>query len=389
MKRPMSLLNDLLENERTAGLLLVLCTVVSLLLANSVLHHGYVGIWHYPVAGENVEFWINDGLMAIFFLMVGLELKREISIGELSHRKQAMLPLFAALGGILVPAGIHFAFNHGTDMHAGAGIPMATDIAFAIGILSLLGSRVPLPLKVFLTALAVIDDLGAIFTIAIFYSTDTHWGFLGAAAGLFALMLVLNKLKVNRLVPYLVLGTAMWYCMLHSGVHATVAGVLTAFAIPFGTGDERSISAKLQHALHRPVSFLILPLFALANTGIELEHDWYTHLFTTNGWGIFIGLVVGKPLGISLFCALTMALGIGSMPKGIKWSQLIGAGVLAGIGFTMSIFITLLAFDDHELIVSSKTTILISSTVAGVLGYLWLNAALPKNRAATGLAGEA
>lgn len=388
MRKTLDLLNDLLENERTAGLLLVLCTAISLLLANSAWHHGYVGIWHYPMAGQNVEFWINDGLMAIFFLMVGLELKREISIGELSQRKQAMLPLFAALGGMFVPAGIHFALNHGTDMHAGAGIPMATDIAFAIGILSLLGSRVPLPLKVFLTALAVIDDLGAIFTIAIFYSTDTHWGFLGGAAGLFALMLVLNKMKVNKLLPYLALGTAMWYCMLHSGVHATVAGVLTAFAIPFGVGDDRSISAKLQHALHRPVSFLILPLFALANTGIELEHDWYTHLFTSNGWGIFIGLVLGKPVGISLFCAITILLGVGTMPKGIKWSQLIGAGLLAGIGFTMSIFITLLAFDDHELIVSSKTTILISSTVAGMLGYLWLNAVLPKKRVATGFSGH-
>ncbi|MCO6483233.1 MAG: Na+/H+ antiporter NhaA [Flavobacteriales bacterium] len=370
------LYHQLLENERTAGVVLVLCTVISLLLANSGIQHLYLGLWHHPLAGQNVEFWINDGLMAIFFLMVGLELKREIHVGELSERKKAILPVIAAFGGMIVPAGIHMLLNHGTHFHSGAGIPMATDIAFAVGIMALLGDRVPIPLKVFLTALAVIDDLGAIFTIAIFYSTDIHWGYLGAALGILALMLVINKAKVKHLAPYLGLGVVMWYCMLHSGVHSTVAGVLTAFAIPFGAGHD-SNSMRLEHALEKPVSFGILPLFALANTGIILEHDWFGHLFTSNGWGITLGLVVGKPLGITLFCFAAISLGISALPTGIKWVQLMGAGALAGIGFTMSIFITLLAFDDPEVVVASKTAILFASTVAGIIGTIWLHAALP------------
>ncbi|HMN04641.1 MAG TPA: Na+/H+ antiporter NhaA [Flavobacteriales bacterium] len=370
------LYHQLLENERTAGVVLVLCTALSLLLANSAVQEAYLGIWHHPFAGENVEYWINDGLMAIFFLMVGLELKREINIGELSDRKRAMLPLIAAFGGMLVPAGIHLLLNHGTPFQSGAGIPMATDIAFAVGILALLGDRVPIPLKVFLTALAVIDDLGAIFTIAIFYSTTIHWGYIGAAAAILVVMLILNKLRIVNLVPYLVLGVAMWYCMLHSGVHATVAGVLTAFAIPF-SGGLNSNSAWLQHVLEKPVSFIILPVFALANTGIILEHDWFGHLFTSNGWGINLGLVVGKPLGITLFCFAAITVGLSSLPTGVKWPQLMGAGALAGIGFTMSIFITLLAFDDPEVVVASKTAILFASTVAGILGTIWLHLALP------------
>ena len=377
LMRAISLFNDLLNSERTAGMLLVICTAISLLLANSAIGEAYLAVWHFPMAGQNFEYWINDGLMAIFFLMVGLELEREIYIGELSDRKQAMLPLMAAFGGMLVPAGIHLLLNHGTPTASGAGIPMATDIAFAIGILALLGDRVPLALKVFLTALAVIDDLGAIFTIAIFYSTGIDWAYLGGAMGILLVMFIMNRAKVMSLIPYLALGVVMWYLMLHSGVHATVTGVLVAFAIPFGDGSRKSISAKLQHFLHRPVSYVILPLFALANTGIILESDWFNHLFTLNGYGIFLGLVVGKPLGIGLFCLATVTLGISTLPKGISWKQILGAAMLAGIGFTMSIFITMLAFNDLEHIVSSKTTILVSSLVAAIVGYTWLRIVLP------------
>ncbi len=373
---------DLLKNERTAGLLLVTCTAISLLLTNSAAGAGYAALWHRELIGGSVEFWINDGLMAIFFLMVGLELEREVYVGELSNRKQALLPVIAAFGGMLVPAGIHMLFNHGTPTASGAGIPMATDIAFAVGILSLLGNRVPLPMKIFLTALAVIDDLGAIVTIALFYSSGLQWAYLGGAFGVWAVLLLLNRLHVFKLMPYLLLGAVMWWLMLHSGVHATVAGVLLAFAIPFGDGGPDSISWKLQYFLHKPVAFIIMPLFALANTCIALGPDWYGHLLTLNSYGIFLGLVVGKPLGIGLFCALAVGLGICALPTGISWVKLIGAGILAGIGFTMSIFITLLAFNDAEHILMSKTTILLSSAVAGIIGYIWLHTVLPRQTSA-------
>lgn len=377
LMKPVNLFLDLLNNERTAGLLLVICTAISLWLTNSHAGHDYVGFWHQTFANGTVEYWINDGLMAIFFLMIGLELEREVYIGELSNLRQAILPVVAAVGGMLVPAGIHLLFNHGTPTQAGAGIPMATDIAFAIGILSLLGDRVPLSLKVFLTALAVIDDLGAILTIAVFYSGGIDWAYFGGSMGIFAILLVLNRLKVFNLIPYLVLGVVMWWLMLHSGVHATVTGVLVAFAIPFGDGKPDTISWKLQHFLHKPVAFIIMPLFALANTCIVLEPDWYGHLVTLNGYGIFFGLVIGKPLGIGLFCAAAIGLGFCALPQGISWKKLLGVAFLAGIGFTMSIFIAMLAFNDAEHILTSKTTVLLSSLVAGTIGFFWLRSVLP------------
>lgn len=378
LKKSVNLFHDLLENERTSGLLLVICTAISLVVTNSAMGSGYAGFWHQKLGTGSVEFWINDGLMAIFFLMIGLELEREVYIGELSVRKQALLPAIAALGGMLVPAGVHLLFNHGTSTESGAGIPMATDIAFAIGILSLLGNRVPMPLKVFLTALAVIDDLGAILVIAFFYSSGMQWAWLGGALGIFAVLLVLNRLKVYLLTPYLLLGVVMWWCMLHSGVHPTITGVLLAFAIPFGDGGSESISWKLQHALHKPVAYIIMPLFALANTCILLGPDWYGHLLTPNSYGIFLGLVVGKPVGIVLFCVTAVAVGLCTLPAGINWAQLAGAGVLAGIGFTMSIFIAMLAFTDADHVLSSKTTILLASSVAGIIGFVWLRVALPR-----------
>jgi NhaA family Na+:H+ antiporter len=265
-------------NERSAGITLIACTLLSLWLANSSVGHTYNHFWHSELLGKSIEFWINDGLMTIFFLVVGLEIKQEIYIGELSDIKKSTLPVLAALGGMLVPAGIHNWFNSGSLTQSGVGIPMATDIAFSLGILSLLGKRVPIGLKVFLTALAIIDDLGAIVVIAIFYSDGFSIVFLGIALAIFALMLFLNKRKVNVIYPYLILGSVMWYFMLLSGIHATISGVLLAFAIPFLKGGDKSPSVKLMRWLHIPVSYLILPVFALANTGIVIENDWVTRI---------------------------------------------------------------------------------------------------------------
>lgn len=372
------LFQDLFNSEKAGGMLLVLCATLSLVITNTAFGEGYAHFWHADVGGRPLEFWINDGLMTIFFLLVGLELERELYAGELSQGKQALLPALAAVGGMVVPAGIYALFNHGTPTASGAGIPMATDIAFAIGVLALLGDRVPVALKVFLTALAVMDDLGAILTIAIFYSNGIQWAFLGAASGLFAFMIVLNRMKVHRLWPYLLIGPVMWYCMLESGVHATIAGVLLAFAIPFGNGDEGSPSYRLQHFLHRPVAFGIMPLFALANTCIVLAPGWIPGLLSPDGLGIFFGLVIGKPLGVALFTGASIALGWCVLPEDTRFTQLIGVGFLAGIGFTMSIFITLLAFDDPAIVVNAKTAILASSLVAAVVGAIWIRRTLAR-----------
>jgi len=314
--------------------------------------------------------------MTVFFLLIGLELEREIYQGELSDIKNAALPVFSAVGGILVPAGIFLLFNYGTDTQAGAGIPMATDIAFAIGILSLLGNRVPASLKVFLTALAIMDDLGAIIVIAIFYTTTIVFTSLFIALGIFLLLLSLNRLKVYNLIPYIIGGIAMWYFMLNSGVHATITGVLLAFAIPFSNGGEKSPSYILQHLLHKPVAFFILPLFAIANTAIAIDNNWVSGLAEKNSLGILAGLVIGKPMGIFLFAFAGVALGLCTLQKDIKWTNIVGAGFLGGIGFTMSIFITLLAFDDQALINNSKVAIIIASVIAGVIGFILLKISL-------------
>lgn len=370
------LFSNFFESERASGIVLVLCTALSLALTNSALGDAYTGLWHTVIAGKPVEFWINDGLMTIFFLMVGLELERELYIGELSRRKHALLPALAALGGMLVPAGVHAMLNLGTATASGAGIPMATDIAFAIGILALLGDRVPASLKVFLTALAVIDDLGAIITIAIFYSGGLSAFDLGMALGLFGVLLLLNRLGVRALLIYLPLGMVMWFFMYRSGIHATITGVLLAFAIPFGDGGEKSISYRLQDLLHKPVAFIIMPLFALANTCIVFESGWWSQLISSNSLGIFFGLVLGKPIGITLFALSAVALGWCALPDGVRWKDIIGTGFLGGIGFTMSIFITLLAFTDPVIVVHAKTAILFSSCAAAVVGAIWLRITL-------------
>jgi NhaA family Na+:H+ antiporter len=313
--------------------------------------------------------------MALFFLLVGLELERELYVGELSSLKTAMLPTFAALGGILVPVAIHMAFNAGTPAQAGAGIPMATDIAFALGVLALLGSRAPASLKVFLTALAVMDDLCAVLAIAIFYSSGLAWGWLVASGAVFAVLVLLNRLGRTSLLPYLVGGVLLWFCMLKSGVHATIAGVLLAFAIPFGarSKEEGSPSHRLEHFLHKPVAFGVMPIFALANAGIVIDAGWLAALTSPNGAGIVAGLVVGKPVGIVLATLLAVALGVCTLPGDLRWSHVVGAGLIAGIGFTMSIFIANLAFaGDAALVNASKMAILVASILAGVLGYAWL-----------------
>lgn len=366
------LFTEFFESEKAGGLVLLACTVLSLIVANAAFGESYIDFWHTKWGGLSVEHWVNDGLMAIFFLLIGLELERELYVGELSSARSAMLPAIAAIGGMAVPALVHFAFNNGTATQGGTAIPMATDIAFALGILALLGSRIPASLKVFLTALAVMDDLGAILIIAIFYSTSILWLNLGIVAAIMIVLFILNRLKVHNLIPYLVGGVVMWYFMLHSGVHATITGILLAFVIPFGNGDERSPSYILQHLLHNPVAFIILPIFALANTSILIAPDWYASFATSNSLGILAGLVVGKPLGVFLFCFLAVTLGLASLSEELTWRHIIGAGLLSGIGFTMSIFITLLAFPDIQIINSSKIAILIASLGAGTLGFLWL-----------------
>jgi NhaA family Na+:H+ antiporter len=307
--------------------------------------------------------------MAVFFLLVGLEIERELYIGELADFKKALLPIFAAVGGMVIPAGIHFLFNRETPTQSGFGIPMATDIAFALGVLSLLGNRVPASVKVFLTALAIIDDLGAILIIAFFYTKSLSLTWLALSLGIFLILLILNKCKVNKLVFYIIPGIIMWYCMLRSGIHATLSGVLLAFAIPFRKAPSVNPSEILQHALHKPVAFLILPLFALANTGILLTSGWTASLSSPNSLGILAGLVLGKPAGILLCCWLAIRTGLCRLPADMRWSHVAGVGVLAGVGFTMSIFIANLAFSQVTTIGYSKIAILAASLLASILGF--------------------
>lgn len=374
------LFNEFFESEKTSGFILIACTVISLILANSRFGSDYVNLFHLKFAGLTLEHWINDGLMAIFFLLIGLELEREIYKGELSNIKDALLPFFGAIGGLLFPAVIYLIFNYGTETQSGVGIPMATDIAFALGVLSLLGSKVPASLKVFLTALAVIDDLAAIILIAIFYTKTVVLLNLLIAIGIFALLLLINKLGVRGLHFYIIGGVIMWYFMLHSGVHPTIAGVLLAFAIPFDLDDEKSPSYALQHFLHKPVAFIVLPIFALANTAIVLSGEIERNFIQNYVVGIALGLIVGKPLGIFTSTFLSVKFGICKLPEELSWKTIFGAGILGGIGFTMSIFITLLAFSEPTIVNTAKLTILISSTIAGLLGFVFLNRVLRSDR---------
>lgn len=367
------------QSSKAGGVVLIVCTLASLIIANSTWGDAYLHFWHRPVGGLSIEHWINDALMTVFFLLVGLELERELYNGELSDLRNALLPIAAAAGGIAVPALVHFLLNSGTSTQAGVGIPMATDIAFALGVLALLGSRVPASLKIFLTALAVMDDLGAIIVIALFYTAELSIVYLAAALAVFAGLLLMNRLmRIMTLWPYLLGGTLMWFFMLKSGVHATIAGVLLAFAIPYSSreDDTASPSHRLEHMLHKPVAFLILPIFALANTGIVIGTGWAQELLSANSQGIFMGLLIGKPVGIVLLSFIAVSVGICRLPRDLGWRHILGAGLLGGVGFTMSIFITNLAFAGRaDIINASKMAILIASFGAGAIGFLWLKMA--------------
>ena len=372
---------EFFDSEQASGIILIACTLASILIANSSLGKEFLDFWHMEVGFEtdrihlqhSLEHWINDGLMAIFFLLIGLEIERELYIGELSDLKNASLPIFAAIGGMAVPALLYFLINRGTETQNGFGIPMATDIAFALGVLSLLGNKIPSALKVFLTALAIIDDLGAILIIAVFYVGDFSLFYLMLALAVFGVLILFNRMGINHLAFYLVPGIFMWYFMFESGVHATLAGVLLAFALPFRDGGEQSPSYRLQHFLHKPVAFFIMPLFALANTGIVLSGSGLSVLLAPNSLGVFAGLLIGKPLGIVMASFLAIKLKISRLSDTISWAHIVGAGFLGGIGFTMSMFITLLAFQDSQIIQTTKISILISSLIAGLIGFLILS----------------
>ena len=368
--------NKFVDSEKTSGVLLMICTALSLVMTNSPIGADYLGFWQRHAGGLSLEHWINDGLMAIFFLLIGLELEREFYSGELSQLKNALLPIFAAMGGLAAPALIHLLLNAGTPTQAGIGIPMATDIAFALAVLAILGNRIPASLKVFVVACAVIDDLGAIIIIAAFYTGHLSLWYLGGAMVVSAVLVALNALRIMALTPYLLGGAVMWFLVFKSGVHATVAGVLLAFTIPFSAkdDDQTSPSYRLEHGLLKPVAFIILPLFALANTGVVMGAALTHSLTSANSLGITAGLLVGKPLGVTLLCGVAVASGLCRLPPDVNWRHVFGAGVLGGIGFTMSIFINNLAFAGNaETINASKMAILLASLTAGTAGFLWLH----------------
>lgn len=369
-----------LHNSQSSGVLLIICVAVSLMIANSSLGPAFQNLLdkeigtHIFQLNYPLSIWINDGLMAIFFLLVGLEIKREILEGELSNFKNASLPIVAALGGMVVPALIYIFFNSGTDYENGWAIPMATDIAFSLAIISMLGKSVPLSLKIFLAALAIVDDLGAIMVIAIFYTDQIHWDYLGLCALMVAVLAILNFLNFKKHIFYLIPGIFLWYFMHHSGIHATIAGVLLAFTIPTNISTtEISPLEKLEQKLHLPVNFLIMPIFALANTNITFKEGMVDGLFSSLGYGIMLGLVLGKVIGINLFSFIFIKLKISSLPDKSSWPQMFGTGLLAGIGFTMSIFIALLSFKGHtEIQEEAKFAILVASFISAITGFLLL-----------------
>ncbi|RMG40328.1 MAG: Na+/H+ antiporter NhaA [Candidatus Dadabacteria bacterium] len=411
----------------SGGIVLIIASVFALVWANSAWGDQYFSLWQLKFGigfgrfniTKDLSHWINDGLMAVFFFVVGLEIKREVLIGELSSLNKALLPIAGALGGMLMPALIYIYINYNTDALNGWGIPMATDIAFALGVLALLGSRMPLGIKVFLTALAIVDDLGAVVVIALFYSGDLWWYGILFAASFWGCMLVLNLLGARNSLLYLLPGIGLWLSLLSSGVHATIAGVLAALTIPARTrinaaefvenvegflqvfkssgaqGDNiissqaqrgavhaieqaccqvESPLVRLEHKLHPWVAFVIIPVFALANAGIALDGIGGT-LFSPVATGVMLGLILGKVIGIFLFSWLAVKFGLAALPAGTSWRQIIGVSALAGIGFTMSFFITDLAFDNEEFIRQAKTGILFASLIAGFLGWALIRSA--------------
>ncbi|MCB0262989.1 MAG: Na+/H+ antiporter NhaA [Calditrichaeota bacterium] len=425
IERMLSPIQEFLKLETSGGILLMLFTVIALVWANSPYSEAYQHLWQTPftiglgdfVLNKALILWINDGLMAIFFFVVGLEIKREVLLGELSSVRKAALPIAAAIGGMVVPALFYILLNAGTEGAVGWGIPMATDIAFALGVVALLGSRVPLTLKIFLTAVAIVDDIGAVLVIALFYTAQISWGSLAIGFALLAVMFLMNRLGVRHTLVYVLLGIAMWVAFLKSGVHATIAGVLMAFTIPATTrlnanqfvdgvsnalayfrdahnpGDDVIINSKqqhavhsleiacekvdtpmhrLEHALHPYVSFFIVPVFALANAGVTLSGDLGAAISHPVSLGIILGLILGKQIGITLFSYLSVKFGFADLPEGASWQQIYGISCLAGIGFTMSLFIANLGFGESYYLTYSKIGILSASLIAGLIGWVIL-----------------
>ncbi len=378
--------------ESLAGLMLIGAAALAMILDNSPLAWLYDRLLGMPLAISIGEFalekplllWINDGLMAVFFLLVGLEIKREVLVGELSSRAKAALPLAAAVGGMVAPAAVFVLLNYGQpDNLSGWAIPAATDIAFALGILSLLGPRVPMSLKVLLTAIAIVDDLGAIVIIALFYTSELSWISIALAAACGLGLFVLNRKGVTGYAPYMLVGIVMWVCVLKSGVHATLAGVALAMAIPLRAKGPVTASPlkRLEHALHPWVAFMIMPVFAFANAGIPLTNLRWQDLLQPLTLGIALGLFVGKQLGVFLAARSAVALGIADRPSGAGWSHVYGVALLSGVGFTMSLFIGTLAFDGVDKANAVRLGVIAGSTLAGVAGYLVLR--LSAHRAET------
>ncbi|WP_017730884.1 Na+/H+ antiporter NhaA [Nafulsella turpanensis] len=418
-----------LHTESAGGILLIFFTLFAMLWANSPWAQSYFALWENKLTigfgdwalSKELILWVNDGLMAIFFFLVGLEIKREVLIGELSSVKKASLPFFAAIGGMVLPALLFILLQQGRPGASGWGIPMATDIAFSLGILSLLGKRVPVSMKIFLTAFAIVDDIGAVLVIALFYSNEIYLTALYIALGLFAILPILNFFNVKKKTPYLLLGIVIWYFFLKSGLHPTIAGIMVAFTIPIssrircrefveeieenltdfrdynipndrlltyeqlsavGTIERAAESVqpplqKLEHSLHTFVAFFILPVFALANAGVALGDAGaaFSNPLTLN---IAMGLLIGKTVGITLLSWIGVKAGFASLPEGTYWKHIIGLGLLGGVGFTMALFIANLAFTDAELLGAAKIGILLGSTIAGVGGYILLRITLPK-----------
>ena len=370
--RALAFLNRFCAAEAAGGIVLMVAAAIALVVANSPLAEGYFASLHWYVGGHSLGHWINDGLMAIFFLLVGLEIKREMAVGQLASWGDRALPGLAALGGMLVPALLYALVNrHDPQTLSGWAIPAATDIAFALGVLSLLGSRVPPSLKVFLSALAILDDLGAVVIIALFYTSDLSSSMLLATAGLVAVLFVLNRLKVTTLLPYLLVGALLWFCMLRSGIHATLAGVILALFIPLGDteADAASPLLKLESALHPWVAFLIVPVFGFANAGVSLAGMTPGNLLDPVPLGVTLGLFLGKQIGISLMAVLAIRSGLARLPEGASWLQLYGVALLCGIGFTMSLFIGALAFPGAPFLVDEvKIGVLLGSLLSALAG---------------------
>ena len=384
--RPLSLLRHFLDGEASGGLVLILAAAFALVVANSPLLDAYEGALHAEFGPLSVEHWINDGLMALFFLLVGLEIKREMLDGQLSSWSRRVLPGFAALGGMVAPALIYVAFNLGApESLRGWAIPTATDIAFALGVLSLLGSRVPASLKVFLTALAILDDLGAVIIIAVFYTAGLSGLHLGLAAATLAALIALNRLGVMRLAPYLLLGLALWYFTLKSGVHATLAGVALALTIPLTPSPAKPDSTvsplhRLEHGLHPWVAFLVIPVFGFANAGVSFAGLGLSTLAAPVPFGIMLGLFLAKQIGVFGFSWLAIRTGFADLPARASWAQFYGIALLCGIGFTMSLFIGLLAFPDSEALQSqTKIGVIAGSLLSGICGWLLLRLARPED----------